>query len=683
MKKLLIILIIPVMALTQQCTQHRDESLPDKTNINERVILRAIDSLVNKYGPSNTALIEKGVTQAASLWYAKDGSPDDFVNFCIDNYYGNDSLREQVFKRISGNFESILGNMNRITINLMEPLHLNMGELLPVDETFGNYSVSAHLTDDFFENKLAFTIILNFPAYTLAEKNEAGPSWTRLQWAYARLGDMFISRVPAKIQQSIGETVTKADLYISDYNIYMGNLVDEHGSALFPKDMKLITHWGLRDELKSCYNSGEGLKKQKLIYEVMKKIILQEIPDTVINNPDFTWNPYSNKIFNNGKEIISKPESDTRYTHLLNIFKANREADSYNPLYPTYILRNFDGNMEIPQQQVEQLFIDFISSPQVKEVAALISKRLGRNLEPFDIWYDGFKARNTVPEEELTEITRVKYPNGDKLQDDLPFLLQKLGFEVNESNEICSRITVDPSRGAGHAWGSEMRGDKSHLRTRIGLQGMDYKGYNIAVHEFGHNVEQTLSLYNIDHYFLKGVPSTAFTEALAFIFQKRDLELLGIKNNDQLKNSLMALDNFWASYEIMGVSLVDMEVWKWLYAHPDASPAQLKEQVVTIAKDIWNKYYSEVFGSRDEPILAIYSHMIDAPLYLSAYPVGHIIDFQLEKHLKDKSFPDEIKRVYTTGRIIPDLWMKNAVGAGLSVKPLLEETSEALKKVNE
>jgi hypothetical protein len=70
---------------------------------------------------------------------------------------------------------------------------------------------------------------------------------------------------------------------------------------------------------------------------------------------------------------------------------------------------------------------------------------------------------------------------------------------------------------------------------------MDYKGYNIAVHEFGHNVEQTISLYDIDHYMLNGVPSTAFTEALAFIFQSRDLQLLGINNHnsdqEQQKNN--------------------------------------------------------------------------------------------------------------------------------------------------
>ena len=59
----------------------------------------------------------------------------------------------------------------------------------------------------------------------------------------------------------------------------------------------------------------------------------------------------------------------------------------------------------------------------------------------------------------------------------------------------------------------------------VGKEGMDYKGYNIAVHELGHNVEQTITLQDVDHYMMHGVPNTAFTEAWAFVFQKRDLAL--------------------------------------------------------------------------------------------------------------------------------------------------------------
>ena len=181
---------------------------------------------------------------------------------------------------------------------------------------------------------------------------------------------------------------------------------------------------------------------------------------------------------------------------------------------------------------------------------------------------------------------------------------------------------------------------------------------------------------------MQGVPNTAFTEAFAFTFQKHDLELLGIKNNDPDKEALAAIDNFWMSYEIMGVSLLDMKVWKWMYANPTATKEQLKDMVVKTAIEIWNQYYAPVFGEKDTPILAIYSHMIDNPLYLSNYPVGHLIDFQLDQFLQGKNFADEAIRIYSTGRLIPQLWMKNAVGSEISIKPLLDATDAGLKKIS-
>ena len=259
--------------------------------------------------------------------------------------------------------------------------------------------------------------------------------------------------------------------------------------------------------------------------------------------------------------------------------------------------------------------------------------------------------------------------------------MKELGWNAERTEYITSKIEVDPARGAGHAHGSQMKGDKAHLRTRIGEDGMDYKGYNIAIHEFGHNVEQTISLYDMDYWFLRGIPNTAFTEAAAFLFQSRDLELLGVAEQSDDKESLYTLDVFWSCYEIMGVSLVDIKVWKWMYANPEANPEQLKVAVMDIAKEVWNNYYAPIFGTQDETILAIYSHMIAYPLYLSAYPVGHLDEFQLENHIRGKNFSDEFDRIYTQGCLTPDVWMNKAVGSDLSVQPIIDATSIAVTKI--
>jgi hypothetical protein len=681
MKKLFLLMFLPMALIFTQCKPKEDTGQEGSVKYIKQI---AIDSVVyklgNQHGEANKARVEKGVKQCAELWTAQDGTDAAFQAFCLNHFVGEPAKLDYLFNRLSANWESIFGHFNMISLDLKRGMHLDIGEMLDIDEVFGAYEPGAHFNEDFYNNKLAFVTALNFPFYSLKEKEESGSKWSRTEWAHVRMGDMFTARVPAEVNVKIAEALTNADNYISGYNIYVGNLLDDQGKTHFAKEMKLLSHWNLRDELKANYNKGdEGLLKQQLIYQVMLRIINQDIPDSVINNPSFQWNPVSNKLFKDGKEVANTPEPDTRYATLLNLFNNNKLMDQYTPMYPTFIMRAFDAGMEIPQEQVEKLFTELCSSAQVKQVGDLISKRLGRPLQPFDIWYDGFKPRSNMNMELLDKTTRAKYPDTRAFEVDIPNMLIKLGFKPDMAKEIASHITVDPARGSGHAWGAQMKGDKAHLRTRIGKDGMDYKGYNIAIHELGHNVEQTISLYMVDKYMMQGVPNTAFTEAFAFNFQKHDLELLGIKDNDPAKEALAAIDNFWMSYEIMGVSLLDMKVWKWLYENPSATKEQLKETVVKAAIEVWNQYYAPVFGIKDSPILAIYSHMIDNPLYLSNYPVGHLIEFQLDQFLKGKNFADEAIRIYSTGRLIPQLWMKNAVGSEISIRPLLDATEAALK----
>ena len=92
--------------------------------------------------------------------------------------------------------------------------------------------------------------------------------------------------------------------------------------------------------------------------------------------------------------------------------------------------------------------------------------------------------------------------------------------------------------------------------------------------------------------------------------------------------------------------------------------------------------FAAVFKMKDEPILAIYSHMIVDPLYLSAYPIGHLIDYQLENYLKDKNMGTEVCRIYKMGRLTPELWMERAVGQKLSSASLLSDTERAVKNLS-
>ena len=643
--------------------------------IDIHVVNQTISDLAAKDN-RNKALIEKGVTQTARLWQSEDGTNEDFIRFCSENYISGPKEKEVFFQKTSQYLEAIYGHFNAMTLRLQQNVHEATGELLPIDEMFAAYNPQTHLTDDFYANKIAFIIALNFPELSLAEKEKLGGD--RLAWAYARMGDLFTARVPAQVQQAYSTASSDADVYISKYNIYAGNLLNQKNKKLFPENMVLLSHWNLRDEIKTNYNKGkEGLERQQIIYQVMKQIISQNIPNEVIDSNKYDWNPYDNQLIRDEEHVVYTTENTVRYEKMLNNFQALQAIDQYTG--DTYIDRNFSKSMEVSVEDAEALFHDFLSAPELKQVGKMVSKRLGRKLDAFDIWYDGFKARSSLNEEKLSEQIRTLYPDAQAMEAQLPDILQKLGFTPERANYLGEKIAVDAARGSGHAWGAAMKGQKSHLRTRIPENGTDYKGYNIAMHELGHNVEQTISMYDVDYYMLASVPNTAFTEALAFVFQKRDLELLGISDNNPEKEAMNVLDKIWSMYEICGVSMLDIKVWKWLYANPNATTCQLRDATIQLSKEVWNQYFAPVFGRKDETVLAIYSHMISYPLYLSAYAFGQIIEFQLEQYFNGKDFAAEVDRIYRLGRLTPNQWMLQATGEPLSTEPMLKAVREMIR----
>lgn len=650
--------------------------------------------LIEKFGEEQKDRIVKGLNQVSDFWRDGDGNQQEFENFVMQNFAGKNSDLDIMFNRYEYLLEKLDGHMAEIGREFRLQTELDLGEIFPFDEQFAGYNPAAHINDDFFENKIAFVVLLNFPLKTLEEKITEGEKWTRRQWAEVRLAERFSKRIPASVYLEVTKAQAKSDQYIADYNIFMYNLVNDKGERLFPKGMRLLSHWNLRDEIKADYNDPvNGFAKQKMIQKVMENIVLQTIPKVVVNNPNYDWNPFTNEVkvakeidssfpITKDLKVLNNPEQNTRYEVWLNTFLASKLIDPYSPTAPTHIERRFNEDRELSEERVKKMFEDVLSSPLVPKVAQLIETRLGRKLEPFDIWYNGFRPRGIYTEDQLNEITRKKYPDAQAFKNDIPNILIKLGFSPDRAKYISDNIMVDPARGSGHALGSAMRFAKAYLRTRVAKDGMDYKGFNIAIHELGHNVEQTLSLNDIDHTLLQGVPNTAFTEAFAFVFQAQDLYLLGLSNPDEKSEALKTINDFWAVYEIAGVSLVDMEAWHWLYKNPKATPEQFKNAVVKIAKEVWNKYYAPVFGHKDVVLLAIYSHMIHSFLYLPDYPIGHLIAHQVEDQMKKVgSIGKEFERMAVLGRIAPDLWMKIATGSQVGPEALLKATEEALKKI--
>ena len=159
---------------------------------------------------------------------------------------------------------------------------------------------------------------------------------------------------------------------------------------------------------------------------------------------------------------------------------------------------------------------------------------------------------------------------------------------------------------------------------------------------------------------------------MAFVFQGRDLELLGLASPTPESEAMKTLDDFLGTCEIGAVALVDMAVWHWMYDHPEATPEELKKATIKIAKDTWNRFFAPLFHQKDVVLLGIYSHMIHSFLYLPDYPIGHMIAFQINEQMKKAGvIGPEFERMVLMGNVVPDLWMKNATKLPVGPEALL------------
>jgi hypothetical protein len=67
---------------------------------------------------------------------------------------------------------------------------------------------------------------------------------------------------------------------------------------------------------------------------------------------------------------------------------------------------------------------------------------------------------------------------------------------------------------------------------------------------------------------------------------------------------------------------------------------------------------------------------------LPGYPIGQLVQYQLEEHLAKcktkQDFSREYTRIYQQGRLTPDAWMRGAVGEPMSVEPILKAVRRIL-----
>ena len=247
---------------------------------------------------SQRARIQRGLQQVAKFWRAEDGDAATFEDFVRTNFAGDQATLDTMFNRLEHLLEQLDGHLHEINREFRQQLDLDLGPVLPLDEILGGYDPSAHVADDFFQNKLAFVVLLNFPLTTLDERLQEGPSWSRRQWAEVRLAQSFSKRIPADVNLAIAQAEAAVrPIYFGIQHLDAPRTRCRKDRRLFPPKMRLLSHWSLRDEIKASYaDSSNGLVKQRMIQQVMERIVTQTIPAVVINNPAVDWNPFTNEV---------------------------------------------------------------------------------------------------------------------------------------------------------------------------------------------------------------------------------------------------------------------------------------------------------------------------------------------------------------------------------------------------
>src|SRR5260370_5807478 len=418
----------------------------------EEVVERAGDRLVRRHGAGRAQAggTRGGAEQVAARWWPEDGDAEELGACCEAAFQAGPAERERSFRRLEQVMEQVDGHLHEVRRELMGPIEVDRGPAAPataVDALLVHLDLAPHVDEDLFRERIAAFALLNFPVHTLRRRLAESAAWDRAAWARSAMMDRFACGVPAAVTQAANRAATAAEEYVSTYNIRLDRLLAPSGERPFPEGLRLISHWGLRDQLASHYadlDPAAALARQGLILRVMERIVRQEIPAAVIDNPDLLWEPEGNTVrplppassaappspdrhprdpFPPVQPELAAREPDRRYEQLLAIFRAQRRIDPYTPTAPSLPARRFALGRQIPEEEVEALLVSVLEAPEVDALAGRIARRLGRPLEPFDIWYSGFKARGRHGEAELDARVKDAFPTAAAFQASLPALL--------------------------------------------------------------------------------------------------------------------------------------------------------------------------------------------------------------------------------------------------------------------
>ena len=501
-------------------------------------------------------------------------------------------------------------------------------------------------------------------------------------WAALALSRIGVEFVPAELRLAQMTARAESEALVNGYNFLLDRIDFGDPAVTFPPGTRLISHWGLRDYLTNLNGSPGALPRQLAILELMERVVRGEVPAEALDNNQLLWD-LPNGLLHNGDSHKAVREGARRWQPFREVFAVQRQIDRHTRR-PNLIETRFLENRRMTEERVEGILTSILSSPLIGRIAHYVESRLGRSIQPFDMYFKRFQPEDSMDVERLDTLVRSRYPAREALQADLSNILRQLGWDEPEAERISGRIRIDPSRSAGHAWPPGTDTDLQLLRMRIPPTGVDWQEFGTFMHELGHCVEGVLTSYGMPYHLLWGVPNTAFTEAFAFTFQDLALDILGETSENNIEIEM--LQRVWEAFEIAGPALTEMRLFRWLYEHPDASAEDIHTNAARIGDELWAEFHAPVFGDNGYGLMSVYSHMLWGDFYLAEYPLGYVIAYQVRRYLAGqlaagKSLAGEMTRMCHQGAIYPDAWMTGAVGEPVSVAPMLLDAEAALTRM--
>ena len=602
--------------------------------------------------PPRRDRIDRGVAQVLRYWRPADGDPAALVAFVQAEFLPRGETLDRTFGRFEFALERLDGYLTSLDTR-PAPGHATStsGRCCPLDERLAAWNAGAHVSDDLFANKLAFVALLNFPLTTLEERLAQGGSAGRAGSGPRRASPAASRRACRRTStRRSTEAYSAADSYIAGYNVFMHHVLTERRrSACSRAGMRLISHWNLRDELKARYSdpgrpaaaaadpAGDGAGSSAS--RSRRRSSTTRCVD---------WTPATGRgrASRRSKDAEARPDAareprararDRRAVPPLDRASSTPSArstphtpDNPDPDRPPLRRRPRDPR----GRRCKALLEAVLDSPLSARVArarrgaarppARAVRRLVRRLQA---------ARQVLGGRARCRSRASAIPTPQAYAADIPRLLRELGFSEERARFVAAAHRGRPvaRRRPRVRRGTARRpGSPAHARRqgRHGLQGLQHRRPRdgpqrragvLAEHDRPHAAAGRAEhrLHRGDRVRLpEARPRAAGARRPRSAGREpaRARRLLGRRARSPASRS-----STWPR----GTGCTSTRT-----PHPRSSARPWSRSPATSG----TRHFAALLGGDDVAMLAVYSHMIDAGLYLPDYPLGHLIAFQVEEH---------------------------------------------------